>query len=384
MWVGWSAAIFLFASATFISAQVPKFGVGFRGGVARLDGDVSISSLRPEINGVLSFALRPHLHLSGEAGFTDLALGTSPDTAVLRLVPLALNLTFRVAPYSDVTPFVTLGGGGVFWQHRNKRTPQAIQLPGQKAREFDYFLQTAGGLDIVFSPRVSWAIGASYRYSLTDNFDANPFGDQNDAVISAFTGFTIRFGKIANDADRDGVIDRYDLNSKTSEDRDGYLDHDGVPDKRISDNIAAYVNSTDANGGEDKAPPIVLHDPVLHAAVGQRLRLVAEIFENQNLRKAAIIYRPADTRQWLVTPLNPVKGNLHAAIIPNAAVQKIGLEYCIVAVDEAISGVGYSGLPDRPNFVRVHGKETGWRIVSGLAAAAGWGTASYLVFRKQK
>jgi hypothetical protein len=53
-------------------------------------------------------------------------------------------------------------------------------------------------------------------------------------------------------------------------------------------------------------------------------------------------------------------------------------------VDEAISGVGYSGVPDRPNFVRVHGKETAWRLVTGLAAAAGWGTASYLVFRKQQ
>jgi hypothetical protein len=66
------------------------------------------------------------------------------------------------------------------------------------------------------------------------------------------------------------------------------------------------------------------------------------------------------------------------------AVSQAGVEYCIVAVDEAISGVGYSGLPNRPNFVRVHGKETWWRIVTGLVAAGSWGTAGYLVYRKQQ
>jgi hypothetical protein len=322
------------------------------------------------------------LRLSGEAGFADLRLDAKQDTAVLRILPFALNLTLRFAPYSKATPFVTLGGGLASWQRRNKRTNKPIPLAGQKEREVDYFLQTAGGLDITFSPRMTWTIGASYRYSLTDNLDANSFGDRNDAIISAFTGFTINFGKVRGDADLDGVIDRYDLSSTASEDRDGYLDHDGAPDKRISANIAAYVNATETDGN-DKAPPIVLHDPILHATMGQRLRLQAEIFENRNLRKAAILYRPADARQWLVAPLDPVKGNLYAGTIPGALVQKVGVEYCVVAVDEAVSGVGYSGLPDRPNFVRVHGKETGWRLVSGLAAAAGWGAASYLVFRKQ-
>lgn len=373
--------ICLLAQAAAVSAQVPKFGFGFRAGMAKLDGDVNISSLRPEINGIFSFLLKPHLRLAGEAGFADLALGANPDTAVLRMIPLALNLTLRFSPYSDVTPFVTLGGGGVSWKHLDKRTHNAITRAGQKTRAWDYFLQTSGGLDVSLSPRMSWTLGATYRYGLTDDFEALSLGDKNDAVISAFTGLTVHFGKIAGDADHDGVIDRYDLSAKAAEDRDGYLDHDGVPDRRMGDAIAAYVNSADSLSG-DKAPPVVIHTPVLHATAAHQLRLNAEIFENHRLRKAAIIYRPANSPRWLVEPLNLVKGNLYTGTIPGAVIQRAGLEYCVVAVDEAISGVGYSGVPDRPNFVRVHGKETAWRLAAGLAAVAGWGAATYLVFHK--
>ena len=382
--LGWIAAVCFMAPTPFVAAQVPKLGVGFRAGISRLDGDVNIKPSRFEINGALSYALRPHLRFGGEVGFADLALGATPDTSVLRMIPVALNFILRFAPYSEVTPFVTLGGGGTFWKHLNKRTSQPILRSGQNENNFDYFLQTSGGLEFALSSRLRWTFGATYRYSFSDQLDALKTGDRNDAIISAFTGFIVQFGRIADDADFDGVINRYDLNSKLSEDRDGYLDHDGVPDKRMGGNIADYVNAAEQNRGDDKVPPIVIHEPVLRATAGSKLPLHAEIFENQNLRQVAILYRPADIRKWLVEPMHPVKGKYYAGTIPGAVVQKVGLEYCVVAVDEALSGVGYSGVPDRPNFVRVHGKETGWRIVTGLAAAAGWGTAGYLVFRKQQ
>jgi hypothetical protein len=370
--------------ATFTAAQVPKFGLGIRGGIARLEGDVELAPLRPEISGSVYFDLWPHLRLSGEVGFAELTIGVDPDTAVLQIIPIALNLTFRFSPYSQVTPFVTLGGGGASWQLLDKRTHETIPMAGQETSAFDYFFQTAGGLDILLSSRMSWTVGASYRYSRTDQFDALAIGDQNDAVLSAFTGFTIHIGKIADDADHDGVIDRYDLNSNVSEDRDGYLDHDGVPDKRMTDNIAAYVNTAETSTGKDIVPPIVIHEPVLQATIGKSLSLSAEIFENQRLRTAAILYRPVNFQRWLVEPMTLKKENVYVGTIPGSVIPKPGIEYCVVAVDEAISGVGYSGLPDRPNFVRVHGKETGWRIAAGLAAVAGWGAATYLVFRQQQ
>ncbi|MDZ7303566.1 MAG: hypothetical protein ONB44_15650 [candidate division KSB1 bacterium] len=372
-----------FAQVAPVWAQVPQLGLGFRGGIARLDGDIGEPKLSPEVSGVFSFALWPHLSLGTEVGFADLQLGARADTAVLRMVPVALDLTLRFAPYGKVSPFVTLGGGGVLWQPFDKRTNQVIPLEAQTKKNFDYFLKTAGGLDIFLSTRITWTTGVTYRYAFTDKLDLTPIGDQKDAVIAAFTGFTVNFGKVDGDADHDGVIDRYDLDPHSPEDRDGYLDHDGVPDSQIGSNIAAFVSSPNTEG-KDKVPPIVIHSPVLRATAGHDVHVRAEIFENQRLRKGAILYRPANVRGWLVEPLTSADGNLYVGTIPAMAVQKAGLEYCIVAVDEAVSGIGYSGLPNRPNFVRVHGSEIGWRIVTGLAAAAGWGTASYLVFREQQ
>jgi hypothetical protein len=389
---GLMIAIFFLAVVKPAGAQVAKFGLGFRGGVGRLEGDIKVSKLSPVISGVFSFAPLPHLVLGSEVGFADLQLGSAgsaplvggvkADTVVLRMVPFELDLTLRFAPYGKLTPFVTLGGGGVFWQHFRKGTNKVILVQGQRQENVDYILKTAGGLDIFLSPRITWTVGAAYRYALTDQFDFTPSGDQHDGVITAFTGFTVNIGKIPSDADHDGVLDRYDLDSNATEDRDGYRDHDGVPDSDIAGNIAAFVSAP--LEGNDRVPPIVIHHPVLRATVGHDIRVRAEVFENQRLRKAAILYRPVNIRSWLVEPLTPAGGNMFVGTIPGMAVQTGGLEYCVVAVDEAISGVGYSGLPDRPNFVTVHGSEIGWRIISGLAAAAGWGTASYLVFRTQQ
>jgi hypothetical protein len=370
------------AIASFAQAQNAKWGLEIRGGAGRLEGDIKNPDLSPVISGVFSFCPSPHLRLGTEAGFADLKLAASADTAKLRIIPLELDLTLQFSPYGKVTPFVTLGGGGVFWQHLRKGTNEVIQIGGEKQEDFSYFLKTAGGLNIFLSPRITWILGATYRYALTDKFDLSSIGDQNDAVITAFTGFRFNIGGITGDADHDGVIDRYDMDSSVKEDRDGYLDHDGVPDTQIGNNLVALISAPTTNGS-DTVNPVIIHQPVLRATAGHDVRVRAEIFENQRLLKAAILYRSVNLRNWLVEPLTSVDGTLFIGTIPGMAVQKEGLEYCIVAVDEARNGVGYSGLPSRPNFVTVHGSETGWRIATGLAAAAGWGTASYLVFRKQ-
>jgi hypothetical protein len=273
-------------------AQIPKFALGVRGGVAKLEGDFKSTQLTPEFSAVFSFSPWPHLSIAGEAGFADLRLGADADTAFLRTVPLALNFTLRFTPYSKVTPFASLGGGGAFWQHLRKGTNEPIPLDGQTKKDFEYFLGTAGGLDIFFSPRITWTLGAAYRHYLTDKLDFTPIGDQKDAVISAFTGFSVNLGKIVGDTDQDGVIDRYDLDSHAKEDRDGYLDHDGVPDSEISGEVMALVSAPNMDSA-DKTPPVVIHSPVQQATIGRDIHLRAEVFENQRLLKAAVLYRPA-------------------------------------------------------------------------------------------
>jgi hypothetical protein len=366
-----------------VNAQVAKFGFGVRGGAGKIDGDGKVSELSPVASGVFSFTLWPHLLLNLEGGYGELQLGANADTVLLRTIPLGLDLSFRFSPYAKLTPFATLGGGGMFWQHLHKDTKQIIPTDGKTEKFFDYFAKASGGLDIFLSSKLTLTFGASYTYTFTDKIDFTSIGDQDDGVITAFSGLTFNIGGGGDDADRDGVPDRYDLDSSVKEDRDGYLDHDGVPDASISESTTALV-SMPALKNHDTVPPIVIHEPLRRASAGSELQIRAEIFENQSLQKAAVLYRPVNMRQWLVEPLTSAGDNLFVGHIPKMAVQKPGIEYCIVAVDEAVSGVGYSGTMDRPNVVSVHGSETGWRFAFGLAAAAGWGAATYSVYRTQR
>jgi hypothetical protein len=75
---------------------------------------------------------------------------------------------------------------------------------------------------------------------------------------------------------------------------------------------------------------------------------------------------------------------MYQGSIPGSYVRSPGVEYCVVAVDEAVSGVGYSGLPKRPNVIKVIAKPKQWRILAATTAILGWGSAGYLISRKQK
>ena len=55
-----------------------------------------------------------------------------------------------------------------------------------------------------------------------------------------------------------------------------------------------------------------------------------------------------------------------------------------ISVDEAISGVGYCGLPKLPVRVEVLSHPKAWRIISGVAALIGWGGSGYLILRNQQ
>jgi hypothetical protein len=74
---------------------------------------------------------------------------------------------------------------------------------------------------------------------------------------------------------------------------------------------------------------------------------------------------------------------LYEGTIPGYAVTTAGLEYCVVAVDQSLKGIGYSGLPHKPIVVQVVPGGNSWRIVGGAVGAAAVGAASYMVVRKQ-
>jgi hypothetical protein len=161
------------------------------------------------------------------------------------------------------------------------------------------------------------------------------------------------------------------------------LDHDGSPDD--SPPVTVGLGSAVLTDSViDKDPPVVIHSPVRRVEEGKDVKIKADIYENYKLKVASILYRPVGFDRWSVGKMMPISGTQWDGVIPGRSVQEQGLEYCVIAVDEAISGVGYSGLPKLPVRVDVIGNPKMWRILTGTAALIGWGSSGYYILRKQK
>lgn len=263
------------------------------------------------------------------------------------------------------------GGGGVYWKATNQGN---ILEDG-----IDSFLKTGGGLEFKVNKSFSLDLGATFRFSFTDAFDQLRQGDENDQVLDVHAGFTYYFRTEGNDKDNDFIPDELDLMPEIAEDHDGYLDHDGIPEKNpnpLDESKVGFVN--------DASPPIVIHHLINKAESGHSIPVKAHVFSNIDLRVVAILFRTIGSPDWNVIRMQENGDNLYQGTIPGYAISTQGLEYCVVAVDETLRGIGYSGLPSMPVRVKVSSSGKLWRIVGGSLGAATIGTSSYLILRKQK
>jgi hypothetical protein len=206
-------------------------------------------------------------------------------------------------------------------------------------------------------------------------------------VIDFYGGLTYYFKtSTKGDRDSDGVPDELDLNELKPEDQDGYMDHDGKPENDPEERFFGVndISSDTLNQGPDTNPPIVIHTPVRKTEAGTDITINVEVREDREVRVASILYRTKGDKNWRVKSLRTFGKEMYTGIIPGSYVKPPGVEYCVVAVDEAVSGVGYSGLPKRPNIIKVIPKPKQWRIMAATAALLGWGSAAYLIARKQK
>lgn len=349
-------------------------GLGFNAGISRLEGDLGASKLSPIVSGHLKFLPLPYVGLLGEVGYSSLNTSSDPFLPLTdfrtRIIPFELSAIFNFLPFGKVNPYVFAGGGGVWWSADANSGGTTVTFEDG----IDSFLKTGGGIEFLLGRNVGLNLGATYRYSLTDAFDQLPQGDENDQVVDVHAGLTYYFNIKRNDKDRDGIPDELDLMPDIAEDRDGYLDHDGIPEKNPESGIF---------GEDGQAAPIVVHHLVEKAESGRNVLVKASVYSGVPLRVVAALYRPLGTPNWNVVRLESYGDNLYEGQIPGYAITTDGLEYCVVAVDETLSGIGYSGLPSKPIYVPVSPSGTPWRIVGGVIGAAAIGTASYFIVRKQ-
>lgn len=374
-----------------------QFGLGLRFGTNRLEGDWAKPKLNPYALGQIKYYFSPYVGLGLEAGYSELKsridFQALPIDSVIEadkfkthIVPIEADITFNFLPLGKVNPFFVIGGGGALWESKiNKETfdrrLDSLNIDEQKG--LDSFIKVGAGLEFRLSRSFTASIGTAYRYSLTDMLDQVFKGDLNDGILDAYVGLTyyIRLG-ISDDADSDGIIDILDLDSQQPEDADGFMDHDGMPEK--GPDLRPFEQIDALTIGEDNNDvPVVIHYPVYVAESGRDLKLQAKIYKNGGLRAALVLFRITGKHDWKSRKLLLVEGNRYEAIIPGKYLSDRGLEYCIVAVDEAVSGVGYSGLPKRPIRIKGVPSGRGWRILSGAVGVIGWGIATFLLTKKQ-
>jgi hypothetical protein len=284
-------------------------------------------------------------------------------------LPFELSGIFNFLPFHTINPYVSIGGGGAYWEAENNT--------GRLSDGFDAFLKAGAGLELRTSNSFAVHLAATWRFSFTDGLDDMWLGDENDQVLDVQAGLTYYFDRGSMDRDHDAVRDDLDLMPDIAEDRDGYLDHDGVPETNPA--LLAVDGITDVR----YAAPIVMHEIVDKVTAGRTVAIHAEVHAAKRLNTVATLYRPAGASNWSVMPMQERAANLYYAEIPAYAVIDAGFQYFVVAVDETLSGVGFSGLPSRPVTVAAYPDGTPFRTIGAIIGGLAAGTATFVILRKQ-
>ena len=356
-----------------------RLGIGLKMGVSKLEGDWKEARLNPA--GAFSIRFRPlpyfsiggnvylsWLKTSGDAPRINPAFTESSKFQTL-VLPVEMEFRFNLAPFSRVNPFGYFGGGIFYWDA--KYDGSTLWLNGEHQRKSGSHVMAGGGFEVRLSPTLCWSLGSDFRYSLTDYLDQIKSGDENDGVFSVWSGLTwYPLTHSDEDRDNDHIPKDLDLDPETPEDANGYMDHDGKPEGRIPEVAAARA-------------PIVLHRPIFRAEAHKDLVIRARILSPAPLRTPAVLYRRPGEKNWKVKELEKANDDVYTATIEGDLITQRGLEYCVVAVDQRVKGVGYSGLPTKPIRVQVVPNGTKWRIAGGVISAVVCGAASFIILRKQ-
>lgn len=374
-----------------------QFGLGLRVGANRLHGDWPKPKLNPFLVGQLKYCITPYIGLGLEVGYSELKSRENfedpPELSMLTaadyktvIIPFEAQATLNFLPIGKVNPHLVLGGGAVLWdaQYQNNTIMRSVGSGTAQQKGLDSFIKIGTGLEFRLSRYMTATVGATYRYSLTDMLDQIHHGDLKDGLVDAYVGLTYYIRtNISNDPDDDGIVNDLDLDSSIPEDADGYMDHDGKPE-RGPDLRAFEVQGTLDFQESTSVAPVVIHYPIPVAESGKDLKVLAKIYKKGSLRAALVLFRVTGKQDWKSRKLMLVESNDYEAIIPGKYLTNAGLEYCVVAVDEKVTGVGYSGLPNRPIRIKTIKNGDGWRVLSGTMGLIGWGAAAYMLAKEKQ
>jgi len=371
-----------FAPAHLFGAD-DKFGIGVKGGFNKLEGDWKEPRYNPMGSFTFSYHPIPYFGVGAEVNTSTLRtksyadlISSVNDPAMIDYnlfqvssLPIELDFRFNFSPFTTVNPFASIGFGGLWWDARYDGKT-ILDLNAEDQKGMSLFFKTSGGIEFIFDNGLGLMLGADFRYSAFDLVDQIESGDENDGITSVWVGLNYYISrKDPSDLDSDNIPRQLDLDLYRPEDRNGFWDHDGKPDY--------------GKAPKDSKSPTLIHYPIFRTEAGKNLKINAVITSETPIRTAAVLYRTTGTTKWKLAPLKNSVELKYEGTIPGRDITEAGIDYCVVAVDQNLKGIGYSGLPKRPIVVNVDKNGNSWRVVSGIAAFLGWGAAAYIVMRKQ-
>ena len=266
----------------FANAEVYKsqnFARIFISGIRLAGGDNEISTVRRMVGGSYGYYFTPLFGgiITGGSGYviprkdikgkkwTDDLFTGADSTSKTYLYPISLELRINAVGKSQLIPYITLGGGMLYWQVRDVSNDDnngifgmaGSEIPGYDM-ESNFFGKLGAGFEMWFFGPVSLDISANY-YMLSgqdkDMFAYDPDGtgiieDKPNSILEGRVAFSVNFGG-KKDSDGDGIYDNKDACPNDPEDFDGFQDEDGCPDPDNDQDGILDVNDKCPNDPED-------------------------------------------------------------------------------------------------------------------------------------
>lgn len=157
-----------------------RMGIGLNAGATRIEDDRKYPQTRPSVSLQLTDRVHPKLEIGLYAKYGKLVNYESYNKI---FTSGQLYAQYDLFPYSKLTPYLRIGGGGVYVPNSS----------GDKLKNIHPDVMGGLGFEYMLSRHIGFNLSGSVNYSLDDKFDNRAIGKYNDSIWSMNAGLTYYF-----------------------------------------------------------------------------------------------------------------------------------------------------------------------------------------------
>jgi len=371
--------LFIFGFREKTRATTPELGLELRTGISKLEGDWQ----KPRLNWIGAFLVHyspvEYFTVVGELGYSHLSSHADAprihpilnESGKYRTVtmPAGLNFRFNFFPFKRWNPYSILGSGVIGWeaQYGGKTISQNNALQKGIAT----YTKAAGGVEYRINNKFAANFEVDFKYTSLDELDQLITGNERDGIISIYSGLIYYF--------------------RTNESK--VSDYEGIPyalqhaitetkNRNPFERKGGIIEQSFNQQADSSSAPLVIHDPVRRVEEKTDIKIIARIVSSTPLKVNALLYRNNQQQKWSIRKLVEKEDHFETVIKAEEVSYPV-LEYCVVALNQNMKGLGYAGLPQNPIRVDIVRQSQGWRIISSFIALVGWSAAAFIILKKQ-